>query len=153
MAKAIEIPVEILEAEVAPVEKAKPVTPTSQGATIPASEVERVEVAVRELAKDPHAPREISVKANLHVHNDYPEVLYKGKETRSVANEEEKAAAAKDGFDAYDHEAFTAVDEPTEKDGVLYRGNDYTVASEQEQAAVAGSKTQPVKVVQPAKGA
>jgi hypothetical protein len=57
--------------------------------------------------KDPHAPREVTLKAILHIHNDFPKMLYKGKETRTVGNADAEAAAAKDGFGPYDHEAFT----------------------------------------------
>jgi hypothetical protein len=80
-------------------------------ASIAASEIERIELALQQLVVDPHAPREITVKVVLNVHREYPQVLYKGKENKSVANEEEKAAAEKDGFGPYDHEAFTATDE------------------------------------------
>jgi len=79
-----------------------------EGATISAEEVERVQQAMLELAKDPHAPREITVKAILHVHHEYPKMLYNGKETRSVADAAEEKAAEADDFGPYDHEAFTA---------------------------------------------
>lgn len=80
------------------------------GATIGAEEVGRVKLALEELGKNPHAPREITVKATLHVHHDYPRLLYKGNDSRSVANTEEEAVAAKDGFGPYDHKAFTATE-------------------------------------------
>lgn len=92
-----------------------------EGATISAGEVERVEQAMAELAKDSHAPREITLKATLHVHHEYPKTLYKGKETRSVVDIDQQAAAAKDGFGPYDHEAFTA--EKSEPTPVAARGN------------------------------
>lgn len=79
-----------------------------EGATISPEEVERVHQAMKELAKDPHAPREITVKAVLHIHHEYPRVLYKGKETRSVADAGQQEAAASEGFGPYDHQAFTA---------------------------------------------
>lgn len=78
------------------------------GATISAGEVERVNQAMKELAKDAHAPREITLTATLHIHHEYPKTLYKGKETRSVADASAEEAAMEAGFGPYDHEAFTA---------------------------------------------
>lgn len=77
-----------------------------EGATIGTEEIERVAAAMAELAKDPHAPREISVKVTLHIHNEYPKMLYRGKETKSVANEKAEAAAEKEGFGPYEHKVF-----------------------------------------------
>ncbi len=79
-----------------------------EGAVISAEEVKKVQQAMLELAKDNHAPREITLKATLHVHHEFPKTLYKGKETRAVANSEEQAMAAAAGFGPYDHEAYTA---------------------------------------------
>lgn len=83
-----------------------------EGATISAVEVARVEKAMAELAKDHHAPREMTLNVTLHVHHEFPKTLYKGKETLSVAGAEEEAMAEKDGFGHYDNEAFTAADSP-----------------------------------------
>ncbi len=79
-----------------------------RGATISAGEVERVRQAMAELAKNPHAPREITLKATLHIHREYPKMLYKGKETMSVADASAEKAAVEAGFSSYDHEGFTA---------------------------------------------
>lgn len=79
-----------------------------EGATISAGEVERVEAALAELAKDFHAPRSITLTATLEIYREYPKIVYKGKEHKSVANKSEEDAAASDGFGPYDHEAFTA---------------------------------------------
>jgi hypothetical protein len=79
------------------------------GAVISEQDVERVEAALKRLAdKEAGAPREITITIPIHVHHEYPKVLYKGKQTRRVQNTDEEAAAAKDGFGPYDHEAFTA---------------------------------------------
>ena len=79
------------------------------GAVISEQDVERVEAAIKKLAdKELGAPREITLTIPIHVHHEYPKILYKGKQPRSVANSDAEAAAAKDGFGPYDHEAFTA---------------------------------------------
>lgn len=71
-----------------------------------------IEAAVKSaqdaLNADPSAPREISVTIKFHKHEEYPKVFYKGKDHKSIANAQEEAAAASDGFGPYDHEAFTA---------------------------------------------
>lgn len=67
-------------------------------------EVARIEQGIVDLAKDPHAPRELSVKVILHVHNEYPKLMYKGEGTkyqRSVANADEEKAAVADGYHEY----------------------------------------------------
>jgi hypothetical protein len=79
-----------------------------EGATIEQGGIVKIRKALDELAKDPHAPREVTVKFSLHIHNDFPLIVYKGKESRSVADEKELEAAREDGFGEYDHEAFTA---------------------------------------------
>jgi hypothetical protein len=80
---------------------AEPIVVT-KGAEISAVEVERITTALAALAKDPHAPKTITVTATLHVHNEYPKTLYKiegGKHiTRSGKNEEEEKAAIAEGF-------------------------------------------------------
>jgi len=87
---------------------AKPIV-IADGATISAGEVERVEAALKDLAeKKIDAPRDITLTATLHVHHEFPKLLYKGKESRSVADKDQEAAAAAAGFGPYDHEAFTA---------------------------------------------
>jgi hypothetical protein len=67
-----------------------------------AGEEERIKQALEALAKDPHAPREISIKINLHVHREYPKHVPAGKDKDGnpfsviVNNEaEEKALLAK----------------------------------------------------------
>jgi hypothetical protein len=79
-----------------------------KGATISAHEVKRVEDSMAKLIEDNGAAHTISVDVVLHNHNEYPKTLYKGKEVRTVDGHEAEAAAAKDGFGPYDHEAFSA---------------------------------------------
>jgi hypothetical protein len=50
------------------------------------------------LAKDKNAPSVISIDITPYVHAHYPKMLYKGAEAKPVANEEEHAAAEKQGF-------------------------------------------------------
>lgn len=65
---------------------------------IAAGEEQRIQDALAALAKDPHAPREISVRFILHIHNEYPKHVTVGKDkdgvaiTQIVANEAEEAA-------------------------------------------------------------
>jgi hypothetical protein len=62
-------------------------------------EKKKILAAIDALKKDPHAPREISVRFTLHIHNEYPKHMHKGGAKSVVVNnatEEEKAA--KDGF-------------------------------------------------------
>jgi hypothetical protein len=78
------------------------------GATISALEVKRVEEALATLAKDHHAPREITLTATLSVHHEFPKVLYKGKGTKttvSVADDAAETAARADGYGDYEHDA------------------------------------------------
>lgn len=82
-----------------------------ENVSLGADEEKKISDALEALSKDPHAPREISVKLTLHIHNEFPKIVYRGKESRSVANEAELEAAAKDGYGPYDHEAFTAQEE------------------------------------------
>jgi hypothetical protein len=79
-----------------------------EGATILPEEVERVHQAMKDLAKDPHAPRAITLKVILHIHHEYPKTLYRGKETRTVADAGQQEAAATEGFGPYDNQAFRA---------------------------------------------
>lgn len=81
------------------------------GAVISASEVERVENEVALLKKGGGANSELTVTATLHLHHDFPKVLYNGKKARSVANAEEESAAVSDGFGGYDHESFNSVED------------------------------------------
>ena len=75
------------------------------GASLSLVEQKRITDALAELAKDPHAPREISVKLTLHIHNEYPKHVYKttGKVTDLlvVNNEEEEDAAVAKGYSDY----------------------------------------------------
>jgi hypothetical protein len=79
-----------------------------EGAEISAEEVQRVEDAMALLAKDNHAARVITLTATLHVHHDFPKVLYKGKDSRLVADAKEEKAATTDGFGPYNHKTFNA---------------------------------------------
>lgn len=72
-----------------------------KGATILPGEEKKVQAALDDLAKDPHAPRDISVRYTLHIHNEYPKHVIVGKDKDDqpivkVVNspEEEKAALA-----------------------------------------------------------
>jgi|HubBroStandDraft_5_1064220.scaffolds.fasta_scaffold27464_3 hypothetical protein len=80
-----------------------------EGVSVSAEELAKIDAGLEALKKDAHAPREAQITITLHVHNEYPKTLYKGKETKSVKNETEETEAAKDGFGPYDHEAFTAI--------------------------------------------
>jgi|SRR5215472_7447347 len=51
-----------------------------EGATFAHGEIERVEAAVKALAADHHAPRELSVRVDLHVHHEYPKHVVVGKD-------------------------------------------------------------------------
>lgn len=60
--------------------------------------------ALAELVKDPHAPRSLSVKVNLHVHNEYPKLLYKGvggKDSVTVKDAAGEEQAIADGYGAF----------------------------------------------------
>jgi len=71
------------------------------GAVLAPGEFQKIEKALESLAKDAHAPREISAKLVLHIHNEYPKLLYKGKKSVQVANSEEEEQATNDGFGAF----------------------------------------------------
>lgn len=68
-------------------------------------EQKRIDDALDALAKDPHAPREISVRVRLHIHHEYPKSLFKGKASRIVNSATEEKAAVEDGFGAFVPEA------------------------------------------------
>lgn len=78
------------------------------GATISAAEVERAEKAMEQLKEGKGAAHELTITVTLRLHHEYPKTLYKGKEAKTVADSDTEAAAAKDGFGPYEHEAFTA---------------------------------------------
>ena len=67
------------------------------GATIGSEEVQRVQDAMNLLARDNHAPREITVTATLHVHHEYPKHVTVAKDkdgepiTKVVNSPEEEA--------------------------------------------------------------
>lgn len=69
-----------------------------EGATIEAGGEEKLNQALADLAKDPHAPREVSVTFTLHVHNEYPKHVTVGQDkegnaiTKIVAGEDEEEA-------------------------------------------------------------
>jgi hypothetical protein len=73
-------------------------SPLSEGATISLVDEKRIDAALEALAKDPHAPRSISVEVGLHVHNEYPKHVTIGKDkddqpiTKVVNSAEEEAA-------------------------------------------------------------
>lgn len=58
----------------------------------------KIDAAKAALAADPHASREVLVKVRLHQHNEYPKMLYKGKQNIVVQSEEEKDKAEADGY-------------------------------------------------------
>jgi hypothetical protein len=66
------------------------------GAAIAESEQKKIADALEALSKDSHAPRQLSVSVTLHLHNEYPKHLYRGKDLVVVndADEEAKAEAA-----------------------------------------------------------
>lgn len=67
-------------------------------------EDKRISDALAELTKDPHAPRSLTVQVNLHVHNEYPKVLYKGvgtKDNVSVKDAASEEQAITDGYGAF----------------------------------------------------
>jgi ribosome-associated translation inhibitor RaiA len=82
----------------------------SENVNLSDTEKQRIADALEALTKDPHAPRELTVTVTLHVHNEFPKTLYKGKQTRVVADPEAEQQAAADGFGPYDHEAYTATE-------------------------------------------
>lgn len=71
----------------------------SENVTLAAGEQQRIEDALDALAKDPHAPREISVRCTLHIHNEYPKHVTVGTDkdgnaiTKIVNSEDEEKAA------------------------------------------------------------
>lgn len=79
----------------------------SAGANFAAGEEERIKKALQELEKDTHAPRELTIKVTLHVHHDYPKLVYKGagsSKAKSVTNPDDEAAARADGYGAFQPE-------------------------------------------------
>ncbi len=70
--------------------------------TLGAGEEKRISDAVEALKKDPHAPRELQIKVTIHVHNEYPKHLYKGKESVIVNGEDEEAAKIAEGFGKFE---------------------------------------------------
>lgn len=75
-----------------------------KGVSISIAEEKRVTDGLEALSKDPHAPREISVSLTLHVHNEYPKLLYKGKDSVTVADEAGEEKAIADGFGKFSPE-------------------------------------------------
>ena len=59
------------------------------GANIAATELDRIQKALDEIMKDPHAPRSLTVNVTLHVYNEYPKHLTV---TKVVNNADEEAA-------------------------------------------------------------
>ena len=47
-------------------------------------EEKRISDALAALAKDPHAPRQLTVTLNLHIHNEYPKHVVVGKDKDGV---------------------------------------------------------------------
>jgi len=73
----------------------------SDGVTLGAGEDKRIQDALEALAKDPHAPRELTVRITLHIHNEYPKHLHKAGKFIIANNEAEEAAAKADGYGKY----------------------------------------------------
>lgn len=75
-----------------------------QGASLAQGEYERIQQAVEALANDDpsksgiHAPRSLSVQVNLHVHNEFPKMVYKGKKSLVVNNQAEQENAVERGY-------------------------------------------------------
>jgi hypothetical protein len=70
----------------------------SENVNLSAEEEKRIADALDALAKDPHAPREISVKLTLHIHHEYPKHVTVGKDKDDnpivkVANNEDEEKA------------------------------------------------------------
>lgn len=72
-----------------------------EGVTLAEGEEKRITDALDALTKDPHAPREISVRFTLHIHNEYPKHVTVGvdKDDQPIvkvvnSEDEEKAALA-----------------------------------------------------------
>lgn len=59
---------------------------------------EKIKAALDALSKDPHAPREITVRFTLHIHNEYPKHVVVGQkdgvDVVQVVNSEEEEEAA-----------------------------------------------------------
>lgn len=79
-----------------------------KGASVSAEELKKVSDGLAALEKDPHAPRETSINVTLHVHNEYPKTMYKGKEVCTALDADAEELAIAQGYGPYDHEAFTA---------------------------------------------
>lgn len=60
--------------------------------TLLPGEQEKIDAALEALAKDPHAPREISVRVAIHIHNEYPKFV--GEKIVNSAEEEEAERVA-----------------------------------------------------------
>jgi hypothetical protein len=54
--------------------------PNYKEVQLAAGEEARIEAAVEELRKDPHAPREITARFILHVHREYPKHVKVGED-------------------------------------------------------------------------
>jgi hypothetical protein len=69
-------------------------------ASISLDEEKSIHKAIDAIRNDPHAPREISVRLMLHVHNEYPKLVVVGKDkddkpiTKLAQNAEEEKALA-----------------------------------------------------------
>ena len=70
----------------------------SENVNLSADEEKKIQDALDALAKDPHAPREVSVKLTLHIHHEYPKHVTVGKDkdgnpvTKVVNSPEEEKA-------------------------------------------------------------
>lgn len=76
-----------------------------EGASVAASELKKISDGIAAIEKDAHSPREVSIRVTLHVHNEYPKHLYKGKESVIVNNEEQEEKAIVEGFGKFDPKA------------------------------------------------
>lgn len=73
--------------------------------TLLPGEQEKIDAAKAALVADVHAPREVSVSYSLHIHNDFPLMLYKDGKTVIVNNQEDADAAVADGWGGFVPEA------------------------------------------------
>lgn len=82
---------------------AKKVSQSEKSYRLAPGEDKRISDALAELAKDPHAPRTLTVTVNLHVHNEYPKILYKGAANTPITVKDLSAedAAIADGYGAF----------------------------------------------------
>ena len=79
-----------------------------EGTSISAEDVKRIQDAIAELAKDPHAPRSLSVTVRLHIHNEYPKHVKVGEREDEFKN---KVAVTKIANNEAEEKAILAAQE------------------------------------------